>query len=544
MIRRLAALAGVGIVAAVVVPEFVSGPNLELVALALALAGPACGTALAGATGRPLFAAAAFAGLGAYVSGIASVRGVPVLLAILCGCAAGAVAGAVVGGLGSRLEAPGFLVLTILVTLTLGDAVQAFPNLTGGQSGLGPLPPISLGLGGSHTTNRTLVLTTRGEFHLLLLVAVVVTGAATFLVRRGPGPAWRAVGSDRPRAAASGLSPLALEVAVLAVAGAMSGFCGALGAHVSQVATPSQFGVDTAALPLLAALCARNEPMTTALIAVVTGVVGEVVLPAAGWTGPPTAQSLALGILGVAALVALVPRRATTDAPSPVTVDPDAPWPLEELGLRGAGLEVGPITCRSRQGAVLVDAPAIHVRPGTIHAIVGPNGSGKTTLLREIDRRASGGLSGVSLHGRLMLLPQEGGGFGNCSVAETLRLAARHERGPDEAAALAVVWVRRLGFEASRDRRCAELSAGQRRLVDLARVLLGAPNVVLCDEPLAGLDDAHRAAATACLAAAAAAGLTVVISEHDRRAVGRLAGSITELERTEVPAAVPPVVTL
>ena len=107
-----------------------------------------------------------------------------------------------------------------------------------------------------------------------------------------------------------------------------------------------------------------------------------------------------------------------------------------------------------------------------------------------------------------------------------------------------MVWVRRLGFEASRDRRCAELSAGQRRLVDLARVLLGAPNVVLCDEPLAGLDDAHRAAATACLAAAAAAGLTVVISEHDRRAVGRLAGSITELERTEVPAAVPPVVTL
>ncbi|HUC35841.1 MAG TPA: ATP-binding cassette domain-containing protein [Acidimicrobiales bacterium] len=544
MTSRLALLGGVAVAAALAVPQFVSGPNLELVAVAVLLAGPACGTALACATGRPLLAASALAGLGAYVSGIVSLRGVPVPLAILCGTAAGAVAGGFIASVGAWLEAPGFLVATIVFTLALGEGVQALPSLTGGQSGLGPLAPISLGLGGSRTGSRTLVFTTRGEFHLLLLVAVLIAGAATFLIRRRPGPAWRAVGSDRERAAASGLNPLVCEIAVLVTAGAMAGICGAFAAHLEQVATPSQFALDAAALPFLAALCARNEPVTTALVAVGAGVLGTVILPTAGWTGPPTAQSLALAVLAVAALVALVPGGSAAAEVAPVSIDPASEWPVGELGLRGAVLTVPPIRCHSRHGVLLVDSPTFVVEPGTIHVVVGPNGAGKTSLLREIERRCSQGSAVVAMGdgtaGRLALLPQEGGGFGNCSVGETLLLAARRGRRHDDAAAMAATWVRRLGLHANADQRCAELSTAQRRLVDLSRVLLGAPNVLLCDEPLAGLDDASRAAAVGCLAAAAAAGLTIVVAEHDREAVTRLADSITELERVPEPKAAPP----
>src|SRR4029077_4644882 len=122
------------------------------------------------------------------------------------------------------------------------------------------------------------------------------------------------------------------------------------------------------------------------------------------------------------------------------------------------------------EGAVLVDAPAFRVEPGAIHAVVGPNGSGKSTLLREIyaraTRRAVEVAVGSNGHGeRVLLLPQDGGGFSHCSVAETLHLAARRGRGPAQAAALADAWLRRLGLESFADRRCAELSAGQRRLV-------------------------------------------------------------------------------
>jgi ABC-type Mn2+/Zn2+ transport system ATPase subunit len=64
--------------------------------------------------------------------------------------------------------------------------------------------------------------------------------------------------------------------------------------------------------------------------------------------------------------------------------------------------------------------------------------------------------------------------------------------------------------------------------------------VLLCDEPLAGLDESHRAAARGCLQAAAAAGLTIVLAEHDRDAVGALASSVIELARAEGVAAPQP----
>ncbi|MBV8445054.1 MAG: ATP-binding cassette domain-containing protein, partial [Candidatus Dormibacteraeota bacterium] len=129
------------------------------------------------------------------------------------------------------------------------------------------------------------------------------------------------------------------------------------------------------------------------------------------------------------------------------------------------------------------------------------------------------------------LLPQEGGGFASCTVAETLRLAARAGRKGKADPGVATAWLERLGLSAQRDVPCAELAAGQRRLLDLARAIIAAPPVLLCDEPLAGLDDGNRAAAVSCLRAAAAAGATIVISEHDREAVASLATRVVELER-------------
>lgn len=536
--RRLGLLAGVAVVSAFVVPELLNAPSLDHVALALALAGPACGAALAAATGRPLLAASALAGIGAYVSAIVSLHGVGVPAAVLCGCAAGATAGGLITALGARLGSPGFLVVTVLIALAAGDGVQALPGLTGGQAGLA-IKPLSFSLGG----HRTLALTPRGDFHILLVVAVVVAGTSAILIRRGPGAAWRAIGSDRMRASDSGLIPLAGEAAVLVIAGAMAGICGALGAHVNQIATPTDFGVYVGALPLLAALCARNEPVSAAFIAVATGIMGGVLLPSAGWTGPPSAQSLALAALALATLITAFPGGSGTEQKAEAVVDPDEPWPVGGLGLRGAVLDVSPIICRSQRGAVLADAPGFRVAPGIIHAVLGANGSGKSTLLREIRSRAARRAAGVRIDGvaRLLLLPQEGGGFANCSVVETLNLAARRRRSPDEAAQLTADWLRRLGLEPFAHRRCSELSAGQRRLLDLARVLLGSPSVLLCDEPLAGLDDVCRAAAISCLAAAASAGLTIVISEHDREAVVRLARSVTELDRAGKPLVGPAV---
>ncbi len=536
MTRRLLLLGGGALAAAVLYPFVASAPNLDRAALSLALAGPAVGAALASAAGRPPLFASALAGTGAYVSALLSLHGVPVPLAALTGAGAGAAVAAAAAAVCTWLEPVGFLVVTLLLALCGGAVVQALPSVTGAEAGLGPLPPPSLPLSATQTAQ----LTPLGDFHLMVAVAALGAAIASLLLGRGPGPRWRAVGSDRSRAAATGISVLAAEASALAVAGALAGLSGALGAHVARVATPQGFALDVAALPLLAALAAGRQPIGAALVAVATGVAGYVLLPAAGWQGPPDAASLAIGVLAVVAAFTLFPGGPSREVPEGGAIGPDAPWPLRGP-LVGASLAVPALRVTAPGGALMLEAPAVTVEAGAVLAIVGPNGAGKTTFLRTVlarSRREPVATAG-DRRGRVALLPQEGGGFAFCTVVETLRLAAATGRGHGEAREVAAAWLARLGLDADAHRPCAELSGGRRRLLDLARVLLTGPNLLLCDEPLAGLDDSHRAAAVSLLRAASREGLTIVVAEHDAAATTGLAGAVLELRGDAVSARAP-----
>ena len=532
MKRNLALLAAAAVAAAFVVPMFASDPTLDRIAQALVLAGPAAAAAIASAAGRPLLSAAALAALAGYVSGALALRGVPVPLSVLTGTAAGAATGAGTAVLLQRLDAPAFVLATLLMTIAGGALVQALPGITGAQAGLGPLPGVSVPL----SAQRTAVFTPLGDFHVLLAIATLGTAAAVALLHGRVGREWRAVGSDRVRAATTHVNPLLAEVSVLAIAGALAALSGAVGAHVARVATGQGFALDVAALPLLAALAAAREPLAAAIVAVATGVLGTVLLPAAGWRGPPDAMSLAIGILALATLLTLLPSPARRGAEPAYAIDRARPWPLDSLRLEGGALELAPMQVRAPNNDVLLDAPQVTVAAGSVVGIVGPNGSGKTTLLGEIERLWRRGRLHIETNsGRaavVALLPQEGGGFATCSVLETLLLAARHRNARD-ALSVADTWLQRLNLQAHAHALCAELSAAQRRTLDLARAVLAEPQVLLCDEPLAGLDDDQRAACVALLKAASNAGLTVVVAEHDREAVSDIASSVVELQRAD-----------
>jgi ABC-type multidrug transport system ATPase subunit len=153
----------------------------------------------------------------------------------------------------------------------------------------------------------------------------------------------------------------------------------------------------------------------------------------------------------------------------------------------------------------------------------------------------------VSVHGsssraRVVLLPQSGGGWPGTTVEETLRLAARAGgRSRGDARSAASAWIARLGLTDAAGALCETLSHGVRRRVELARVLLLRPAVLLCDEPLAGLGDPDRELVLACLRAAAADGVTMVVAEHDRASLARLAAATTELRPLEAAASAPDV---
>ena len=237
--------------------------------------------------------------------------------------------------------------------------------------------------------------------------------------------------------------------------------------------------------------------------------------------------------------------------------------------LAGATLEVDSVAKRFGGNTALSDV-SLRAEPGRVTALIGPNGSGKTTLLNMICgfySLDSGRISvgGTTIKGRrphqvaragvvrtfqTPLIPK------GLTVAETvatgryataysampvavLRLPA-HWRGlrADARAvedALAVVGIAHLA-----DEDAVSQPLGIRRLIEVARVVVADPRVVLFDEIASGLDDDEVADLSAVMREMAAAGTTVVLVEHNFGLVLEVADEIYVLANGAVVASGPP----
>ena len=225
------------------------------------------------------------------------------------------------------------------------------------------------------------------------------------------------------------------------------------------------------------------------------------------------------------------------------------------------GLEARAIS-QSAGGRLLLDRVGLTVRPGEVVGLLGPNGSGKSTLLRILARLAEPSSGTVLLNGApidsldrkttarmLGYLPQSARSEWPISARETVMLGRTPFLSPlarlseaDHTAvedALAVTDTAHLA-----DRAVTTLSGGERMRVMLARVLAGAPELLLLDEPVTGLDPRHQLEAMLLLDRLANDGRGTLVVLHDLTLAARFCHRVYVLHGGRVMAEGAPEVAL
>ncbi len=220
-------------------------------------------------------------------------------------------------------------------------------------------------------------------------------------------------------------------------------------------------------------------------------------------------------------------------------------------------------------GLVAVDVDHVEVQRGTITALIGPNGAGKTTffnLLTGFDRPNHGRwtfegrqLAGVRPHKvakfGMVRTFQLTKALSRLTVMENMRLGAQHQRGEklfasffpflwraqeEEITEKALRLLESFNLAQKQDDLAGSLSGGQRKLLEMARALMVEPDMVMLDEPMAGVNPALTQSLLDHIRQVRAAGTTVLFVEHDMDMVRDISDWVIVMSQGKVIAEGPP----
>ena len=220
-------------------------------------------------------------------------------------------------------------------------------------------------------------------------------------------------------------------------------------------------------------------------------------------------------------------------------------------------------------GLTAVDVKHVEIPRGKITALIGPNGAGKTTffnLLTGFDKPNTGSwhYEGVELAGvpsykvaRLGMIRtfQLTKALSLLTVIDNMRLGAQQQSGESFFKAfIRPLWsanekritakadelLTRFKLDSKREDYAAALSGGQRKLLEMARALMGNPKLVMLDEPMAGVNPALTQSLLEHIKGLKNDGTTVLFVEHDMHRVRNISDWVIVMAEGKIVAEGPP----
>ena len=168
---------------------------------------------------------------------------------------------------------------------------------------------------------------------------------------------------------------------------------------------------------------------------------------------------------------------------------------------------------------------SLSIEQGEIYAILGPNGAGKTTTVEILEgyRDRDGGTVSVlgsdpgalgvhasTWRNRIGIVLQSTSDAAELTVAETVHHFSHYYTKPKNPDAV----IELVGLSDKRDAKIRTLSGGQRRRLDVALGIIGAPEILFLDEPTTGFDPEARRAFWELILSLKAEGTTIVLTTH------------------------------
>ena len=514
---------------------------------------------LTGVAGLTSFGQAAFVGLGAYTAAYLTLtHGVSPWFTVWVGLAITFAAALFLGWITLRMSGHYLPLATIAWGLSLYYLLGNIDAL-GKYDGLLGIPAIHF-FGIELSTGRSF-------YYLLWLLVVLAALAVTNLLDSRTGRALRAVKGGSTMAEAMGVNSFRIKVTAFVIAALLASVSGWLFAHFQRTVNPSPFGLKMGIEYLFMAVIGGVGHVWGALMG--AGLVKILEDQLQVWLPKlmGTSGNYEIIVFGVVLVLVLqyardglwafvesrLPRlqRAVDWANAPaLTARARPPHGEIVLDVNAVRKEFG--------GLVAVNDVSFQVRAGEILALIGPNGAGKSTTFNLVTGVLPATRGEVRLRGeRIESLPsreiarrgvartfQHVKMIPGMTVLENVALGA-HLRGragvvsamlrldrTEERALMreAEAQLTRIGMQASLHELAGNLALGPQRLMEIARALCADPNLLLLDEPAAGLRLKEKQALADVLRQLRGEGLSILLVEHDMDLVMGLVDRIVVME--------------